>query len=250
MCVWSTGRSFPWVHDHTERHRGYPLKIKVIFDMKAPTNVNEVQRLTGRIAALSRYISKAVEKSLPFFKVLRKAKTFEWDAPCQQAFEELKSYLAELPLLVKPSPGVTGGLFCLTAECIFRPYGVSGFTQPSTRLRTSQSILTVRRVSSTLGLASATSERIPARHRVPVRSPIRNAHVRPRLSARIVLPSLSGRPRLASLPLCVSATISERANASFDGKVHPRPTSDHVHCLLGASSAHAFFIAVLRASPE
>ncbi|KAL0451969.1 UNVERIFIED_CONTAM: protein -like, chloroplastic [Sesamum latifolium] len=82
------------------------------------------------------------------------------------------------------SPGVTGGLFCLAAEYIFRPCGVSGFTQPSTRLRTSQSIPTVRRVSSTLRLASATSERIPTRHRVPVRSPIRNAHVRSRLSAR------------------------------------------------------------------
>ncbi|KAL0405248.1 UNVERIFIED_CONTAM: hypothetical protein Slati_3838700 [Sesamum latifolium] len=74
-----------------------PLKIKAILDMKAPTNVNEVQRLTGRIATLSRFISKAAEKSLSFFKVLRKAKTFEWDAPCEQAFEELKSYLAGLP---------------------------------------------------------------------------------------------------------------------------------------------------------
>ncbi|KAL0427921.1 UNVERIFIED_CONTAM: hypothetical protein Slati_2966900 [Sesamum latifolium] len=84
-----------------------PLKIKAIMDMKAPTNVNEVQRLTGRIVALSRFISKAAEKSLPFFKVLRKAKTFELDASCQQAFEELKNYLAGLPLLVNPSQGDT-----------------------------------------------------------------------------------------------------------------------------------------------
>ncbi|KAL0430439.1 UNVERIFIED_CONTAM: hypothetical protein Sradi_0669900 [Sesamum radiatum] len=75
--------------------------------MKAPTNINEVQQLTGRIATLSRFISKATEESLPFFKVLRKAKTFEWDAPCQQAFEELKDYLAGLSLLVKLSLGDT-----------------------------------------------------------------------------------------------------------------------------------------------
>ncbi|KAL0373548.1 UNVERIFIED_CONTAM: hypothetical protein Sradi_3270500 [Sesamum radiatum] len=75
--------------------------------MKAPTCVNEVQRLTGRIAALSRFISKSTEKSLPFFKTLRKTKTFQWDASCQHAFEELKIYLARLPLLVKPSPGDT-----------------------------------------------------------------------------------------------------------------------------------------------
>ncbi|KAL0405934.1 UNVERIFIED_CONTAM: hypothetical protein Slati_3907300 [Sesamum latifolium] len=83
-----------------------PLKIKAIIDMKAPTCLNEVQRLTGRIAALSRFISKSAEKSLPFFKTLRKAKTFEWGTPCQLAFEELKAYLARLPLLVKPSPGI------------------------------------------------------------------------------------------------------------------------------------------------
>ncbi|KAL0409439.1 UNVERIFIED_CONTAM: Polyprotein P3 [Sesamum radiatum] len=84
-----------------------PLKIKVIIDMKVPTCINEVQRLTGRIAALSRFISKSAEKSLPFFKTLRKAKTFEWGTPCQLAFEELKAYLSGLPLLVKPSPGDT-----------------------------------------------------------------------------------------------------------------------------------------------
>ncbi|KAL0444235.1 UNVERIFIED_CONTAM: hypothetical protein Slati_2146200 [Sesamum latifolium] len=67
-----------------------PLKIKSILDMKAPACVNEVQRLTGRITALSRFISKSAKKSLPFFKTLRKTKTFEWDASCQCAFEELK----------------------------------------------------------------------------------------------------------------------------------------------------------------
>ncbi|KAL0435733.1 UNVERIFIED_CONTAM: F-box protein SKIP17 [Sesamum radiatum] len=80
--------------------------------------------------------------------------------------------------------GVTGVLFCVAAEYIFRPCGVSGFIQPSTSLLTFQSLPTVRRVSSTLRLASATFERILARHRVPVRSPIRNAHFCPRLSAR------------------------------------------------------------------
>ncbi|KAL0447246.1 UNVERIFIED_CONTAM: hypothetical protein Slati_1852500 [Sesamum latifolium] len=45
-----------------------PLKIRAIIDMKAPTCLNEAQRLTGRIAAFSRFISKSAKKSLPFFK--------------------------------------------------------------------------------------------------------------------------------------------------------------------------------------
>ncbi|KAK4397641.1 Retrovirus-related Pol polyprotein from transposon opus [Sesamum angolense] len=56
-------------------NKAKPLKIKAILDMKAPTDLNEVQRLTGRIVALSRFISKVAEKNLPFFNVLRKAKT-------------------------------------------------------------------------------------------------------------------------------------------------------------------------------
>ncbi|KAL0413492.1 UNVERIFIED_CONTAM: Retrovirus-related Pol polyprotein from transposon.6, partial [Sesamum radiatum] len=92
-----------------------PLKIKAIINMKAPTCLNESQRLTRRIAALSRFISKSAEKSLSFFKMLRKAKTFEWGTPCQHAFEELKAYLAELPLLVKPSPGETLYLYLSVA---------------------------------------------------------------------------------------------------------------------------------------
>ncbi|KAL0427961.1 UNVERIFIED_CONTAM: Ribonuclease HI [Sesamum latifolium] len=43
-----------------------PSKIKAILDMKTPSNVSEVQQLIGRIASLSRFISKSVEKSLLF----------------------------------------------------------------------------------------------------------------------------------------------------------------------------------------
>ena len=47
-----------------------PEKIKAILDMKHPSNKKEVQQLTGRVAALSRFISKSAERCLPFFKVL------------------------------------------------------------------------------------------------------------------------------------------------------------------------------------
>ena len=46
-----------------------PNKIKVVLDMLPPSNVKEVQRLTGRIVALSSFVSKANDKCQPFFKV-------------------------------------------------------------------------------------------------------------------------------------------------------------------------------------
>ncbi|KAL0373553.1 UNVERIFIED_CONTAM: Retrovirus-related Pol polyprotein from transposon.6 [Sesamum radiatum] len=80
-----------------------PEKIRAIQEMKPPANLNEVQRLAGRIAALSRFISRSAEWSLSFFKALRKTKDFIWDEDCQQAFRYLKAYLAQLPLLTKPT---------------------------------------------------------------------------------------------------------------------------------------------------
>ncbi|KAL0440368.1 UNVERIFIED_CONTAM: hypothetical protein Slati_2519800 [Sesamum latifolium] len=85
-----------------------PEKIQAIQEMKPPTNLNEVQRLVGRIATLSRFISRSAEWSLPFFKALKKTKNFTWHEECQQAFQELKAYLAQLLLLTKPVPETSG----------------------------------------------------------------------------------------------------------------------------------------------
>ena len=64
-------------------HRGIeanPDKIRAILDMKPSQNVKEVQSLTGRVAALNKFVSKATDKCLPFFRILRKA--FEWKDDC------------------------------------------------------------------------------------------------------------------------------------------------------------------------
>ena len=56
-----------------------------------------------KIAALNRFVSKATDKCLPFFRTLRKS--FEWTDECQKAFEDLKKYLSSLPLLSPSKPG-------------------------------------------------------------------------------------------------------------------------------------------------
>ena len=48
-----------------------PKKIHALVDMKSPKTTKEVQSLTGRVAALSRFISKATDKCQPFFKAKR-----------------------------------------------------------------------------------------------------------------------------------------------------------------------------------
>ena len=55
----------------SEGIRANPDKTKAIISMVKPPAKKEVQKLTGRIAALNRFISKSAERSLPFFKALR-----------------------------------------------------------------------------------------------------------------------------------------------------------------------------------
>ena len=50
-------------------------------------------------------MSKLRDKCLPFFKALKKVKNFEWTSEIQVAFDELKKYMAEPPLLSKPIEG-------------------------------------------------------------------------------------------------------------------------------------------------
>ncbi|KAL5540936.1 hypothetical protein UlMin_044912 [Ulmus minor] len=89
-------------------HRGIeanPAKIQALLNMESPRKVKEVQSLTGRVAALNRFISRATDKCQPFFRALRKGKDFSWTAECEQSFQELKTYLGRPPLLSKPQEG-------------------------------------------------------------------------------------------------------------------------------------------------
>src|SRR5436190_793539 len=85
--------------------------IQAIRDMKEPTTLNDIQKLNGRWALLSRFSSRGAEKALPFLKLLigesstkkvtsKSKKT--WDKDCRKAFRDLKEYLENIPLLTRP----------------------------------------------------------------------------------------------------------------------------------------------------
>jgi hypothetical protein len=57
-----------------------PLKIKTVLNMEPPRNLQQVQQLAGRVAALSRFIAKLGEKALPFYQLMKKSEKFEWTA--------------------------------------------------------------------------------------------------------------------------------------------------------------------------
>ncbi|XP_072071786.1 uncharacterized protein [Arachis hypogaea] len=80
-----------------------PEKCQAILDMKSPTTLKEVQRLTGRLAALSRFLPCLALKSFSFFQCLKKStKHFEWTESYETAFQNLKQFLSKPPVLQKP----------------------------------------------------------------------------------------------------------------------------------------------------
>ena len=60
-----------------------PEKIQAILDIESPWRGKEVQKLTGCITVLNRFVSRSTDKCLPFFNILRGSKEFVWTEECE-----------------------------------------------------------------------------------------------------------------------------------------------------------------------
>jgi dsDNA-binding SOS-regulon protein len=64
--------------------------------------MKDVQKLTGCMAALNRFISKLGERGLPIFKLLKNQEKFVWTLEADQALAQLKDFLSKPPVLTAP----------------------------------------------------------------------------------------------------------------------------------------------------
>lgn len=71
-----------------------PEKYAAIITMRSPISVKEVQQLTGRMVALSRFVSAEGDKGHPYFQCLKRNNRFIWTKECEESFLKLKEYLA------------------------------------------------------------------------------------------------------------------------------------------------------------
>jgi hypothetical protein len=81
------------------------VKISAITDMGALAIIKDVQKLTGYMAALNRFISQLGERGLPFLKLLKRQDKFEWTEEAKRALQELKHHLQSPLVLTAPLPG-------------------------------------------------------------------------------------------------------------------------------------------------
>ncbi|KAK1691926.1 hypothetical protein QYE76_008623 [Lolium multiflorum] len=79
-----------------------PDKIQAIVTMRKPTKLKEIQQLTGRVAALSRFVARLGEKALPFYALIKQGDKFQWNEEADRAFEDLKRTISTPPILVAP----------------------------------------------------------------------------------------------------------------------------------------------------
>ena len=84
-----------------------PTQLKTILQSPVPSSKKGIQQLTGRLAALGRFISRFTDRLKPFFTTLREANGGEWNEECYRAFIEIKQYLTEPPILVSLEAGDT-----------------------------------------------------------------------------------------------------------------------------------------------
>ncbi|GKB66000.1 reverse transcriptase domain-containing protein [Tanacetum coccineum] len=95
--------------DQSEGIRANPKKTKAVADMQSPRTLKEMQSLSGKLAALNHFLSQSAERALPFFDTLKNITKenkddFRWTEAEEQAFQELKKLIMELPMLTTPNP--------------------------------------------------------------------------------------------------------------------------------------------------
>ncbi|XP_021737471.1 uncharacterized protein LOC110703978 [Chenopodium quinoa] len=113
-----------------------PAKVQAALDLLEPKTKRDIQRLTGRMAALSRFISKASDKGLPFFKALKlpKSKELMWEDEQKIAFQQLREQLANLPTLARPAEGEVLYLYVAVSPATINRWKKSGKVEKSGRL--------------------------------------------------------------------------------------------------------------------
>jgi hypothetical protein len=94
MCFRSTSREVTRIHCQPPRNQSQPRKNRGHHENgSAAITEEKVQRLTGCMAALSRFVSRLGEKGMPFYKLLKKVDKFQWTTEAHEALESTEKVL-------------------------------------------------------------------------------------------------------------------------------------------------------------
>ena len=93
-------------------------QIKPVMETSVPSCKKELQRLTGRLVALGRFIARFTNKLRFFFLILKGINVIGWTSDYELAFEEIKRYLAQPPILSSPQFGEQLYMYLAVYDCV------------------------------------------------------------------------------------------------------------------------------------
>lgn len=93
-----------------------PAKVKAIMEMVSPKNISQLRSLQGRLQSIRRFVAQLVDKCQPFNHLLYKHVNSKWDHQCEEAFDKIKAYLMQPPVLMSPIPRKPLLLYVSTTE--------------------------------------------------------------------------------------------------------------------------------------
>ncbi|XP_070026565.1 uncharacterized protein [Nicotiana sylvestris] len=103
--------------------------IKSIRDLPPPRTKKDVMSLLGRLNYIGRFIAQLTSTCEPIFKFLKKDASIKWTNECQEAFDKIKEYLSNPPVLVPPEPGRPLFLYLTVLEnsfgCVLEKHDVT-----------------------------------------------------------------------------------------------------------------------------
>ncbi|RDY02854.1 Retrovirus-related Pol polyprotein, partial [Mucuna pruriens] len=100
---------------HLVSNRGIEVdkaKRDIITSLRNPTSMREVRSFLGHAGFYRRFIKNFSKLALPLSKLLQKDVEFNFDQPCIEAFQELKSRLTSAPILQAPNWDLPFELMC------------------------------------------------------------------------------------------------------------------------------------------
>ena len=81
-----------------------PDKVSAVRDWPTPHCVSDVRSFLGLASYYRRFIPNFASVAAPLHKLTEKGMKFTWDEECQTAFQQLKNFLTEAPVLSYPTP--------------------------------------------------------------------------------------------------------------------------------------------------
>ena len=85
--------------------------------MPRARSLQELKSLQGRLAFIRWFISNLAGQCQLFNRLMKKDVPFVWDKACHNAFESIKKYLANPPILGAPMAGKPLILYIAAQEC-------------------------------------------------------------------------------------------------------------------------------------